>query len=170
MTEDISKELNKPETEKKKKKRQRGFAGIIWNQMKILNDSDYFKQNYGSDDLSFLLIAKDDKHAALAKIKDGLVEVDDIKNTPEALKEVKYNALLECNTEQFFALAMGKISTFGMFKLWIARKIKMHGISKLIILLKYFHVISYLTKEKIKAQKEAQTKEKVEQKGEEKTE
>lgn len=152
------------EGEIKKKKKQRGFAGIIWGQMKVLNESEYFKQNYGSDNLSFLLIARDDRHAALVEIKDGLVNVDDIKNSPEDLKQIKYNASLECNIDQFFALAMGKISTLSLIKLWITRKLRMHGIIKLMRLLKYFHIIKYITKEKIKAQKETQMEEKTEDK------
>jgi hypothetical protein len=44
-----------------------------------LNDSSYFKENYGEEKFKVLLICTDDRVAALVDVNDGAVDVDGIK-------------------------------------------------------------------------------------------
>ncbi|MHA1369506.1 MAG: hypothetical protein ACTSWN_00695 [Promethearchaeota archaeon] len=153
MSTDEQTKCSKP-VKKKKKKRPRGFAGMIWGQVKLLNESDYFKEKYGQDNLSFLLVATDQRYAAHIIVKDGVVSVDGIPNTKEDLKQVKPSASMRCKFDDFFAIAAGKVKTAGLLAWLITRRLKIKGIKKLMRLLKYFKIIAYINKEKIKQIKE----------------
>ena len=80
-----------------KKKRLRGFAGIVSKQIEPLNDNEKFKEKYKDMQLKVLLNAKDGKYAALLVIDKGTIHVEDFKNNPkENLKKkvLGWNGLL----------------------------------------------------------------------------
>ncbi len=93
-----------------RKKKPRGFAGEIFNQLKPLNSSDFFKESHGNDNFSIFLVASDDSHAALVHVQNGVINVEDIKNKKEDLKQIKYNGQIIATFETFLAFAMGKVS------------------------------------------------------------
>jgi putative sterol carrier protein len=132
---------------KKKKKRLMGFAAIIAGQLKPLNNSDYFKEKYGEDNFDILLIATDDRRAALVHIKDGTVEIEQVKNTPEEIKPVKKKIKTRITTdiETFLKFAMGKVDPI---KAVLKRKLKIKGIRKILQFVKYFKVLSYIEKQR----------------------
>ena len=57
-------------TEEKKKK-PRGFAGVIYTQMMPLNAKEKFKEKYKDASVKLLLNATDGKYAALIVIDKG---------------------------------------------------------------------------------------------------
>lgn len=127
-----------------KKKKLRGFAKIISQQLEPLNEKDEFKEKFKDTDLKILLNAVDGRYAALIKIKKGEVEVDGIKNkekenlTQEALG---WDGKLATTTELFFKIATGELSTLSMIGKIITRKIKIKGISKVLILSDLFAIL-----------------------------
>jgi hypothetical protein len=140
---------------KEKRKKVRGFAGIIWNQIGILNESEYFKKNYGQLNLKVLLISTDDKHAAYVKIKDGTVDLDDLKYEKEDPKAIKslikdnpHEGLLKTDTETFFAIATGKMSTMGLLKMVLKKEIQ--GVKAMLTFSKLLRVSAHETKNKAK--------------------
>lgn len=133
-----------------KKKRPRGFAGDIYNQLKPLNTSEYFKQTYGQDNYTILLQATDDSHAAFTKIENGKVEVEDVSTKNEEFKQLKPQAKVATSYDLFLKLAMGKLKTKDMIKLIFTGKLKIKGIKKVLHFVKYFKVLSFIAKEQRK--------------------
>ncbi len=113
------------EKKKKKEKKPRGFAKVIYNQLNILNQSDYFKENHKEDDFKFLLCAKGDKNAAHVIIKDGSVKVEGIKKNEDFnIKKIEWDAYLNIEIETLFALTTGKPPMGKLLKSLIKREIR----------------------------------------------
>lgn len=113
-----------------KKKKPRGFAGVIAKNLEPLNEIETFKEHYKDADLKILLNATDGKYAALIKVKNGTLEVDGIKNNDkEAMSQesLGWDGKLETNTELFFKIAMGELSTGKMLLKMVGRKVKIKG-------------------------------------------
>ncbi|TXT62861.1 MAG: hypothetical protein BAJALOKI3v1_480004 [Promethearchaeota archaeon] len=127
-----------------KKKKLRGFAKVISQQLEPLNDNEEFKKKFKDTNLKILLNAVDGRYAALIKIKEGTVEVDGIKNnekenlTKEALG---WDGRLATTTNLFFKIATGELSTISMIGKIITRKIKIKGISKVLALTEIFALL-----------------------------
>jgi len=127
-----------------KKKKLRGFAKIISQQLEPLNNVDEFKEKFKDTDLKILLNAVDGRYAALIKIKNGEVEVDGIKNKnkEDLTQEVLgWDGKLATTTELFFKIATGELSTLSMIGKIITRKIKIKGISKVLVLSDLFAML-----------------------------
>ncbi|MHA1726206.1 MAG: hypothetical protein ACTSYC_07050 [Promethearchaeota archaeon] len=113
-----------------KKRKLRGFAGIIAKNLEPLNNIEKFKEKYKDADLKILLNATDGKYAALIKVKNGTVEIEGIKNDDkENLKKevLGWDGKLETTTELFLKLASGELSSMKMLLKLITRKIKIKG-------------------------------------------
>lgn len=150
-------------SEETPKKKLKGFSRTIMGQLGILNESEYFKKNYSDLDLDVLLINIDERYAALVHIKNANVDVDGIKynrKDPKAIKDLikitSWNGMLKVDTEQFFAIATGKMKTSGLLKLVLKRNLR--GIKAMLSFAKLFSVIGHEMKKKIKAEKEAAEK------------
>lgn len=127
-------------------KRIRGFAGLINSVLSPLNDNKSFKEKFSNINTKILINAVNLNFAALIIIDFGTVRVESIPNKPKSnlnKKNLGWNAFLEMDTQTFLAIAMNRISLFGVMKMWITGKIKMRGLRKLLILLK---MIKFLTK------------------------
>lgn len=136
--------------EKSKKKRLRGFAGVINAQLAPLNNIEHFKKKYADEKFKILLNATDGKIAALINVENGTLEVDSVKNTPkEEIKKKKlgWNGKLETTMPIFLDIAMGKLSTGKIVLKVLTRKVKIKGVKNLLKLLNMF---SILDKEKNK--------------------
>ncbi|MHA1871854.1 MAG: hypothetical protein ACTSXF_12970, partial [Promethearchaeota archaeon] len=70
------------------------------------------------------------------------------KDKPLDLKAYKWDGLLKCTTEEFFAIAMGKMSNWKYIKMILKRQIR--GVSAMLKFSSYFKILSHLMKEKIK--------------------
>ncbi len=125
-----------------KKKKLRGFAGIVSKLVEPLNDNEKFKERFKDTELKVLLNAKDGKYAALLAIDKGTIYVEGIKNKPKKnlkKKIVGWDGLLQTKTSTFLEIlesddislgkVVGKILTF---------RIKIRGIKHILILLQLF--------------------------------
>ncbi|MBN2157476.1 MAG: hypothetical protein JW776_15630 [Candidatus Lokiarchaeota archaeon] len=141
--------------EEKSPKKLKGFARTIDGQLGILNESEYFKNKYGDLNLRILLINTDERYAALVSINDAIVDVDGIKfdrkdpnEIKKLIKSTAWNGMLKVDTEQFFAIATGKMSTGGLLKLVLKRNLR--GIKPMLSFSKLFGVIGHEMKKRAK--------------------
>ncbi len=143
-----------PEKKKKKKKKLLGFPSVMWAQLSPLNESDYFKEQYGEDDYSLLLNATDDRRAAIVYVKDGTIKIEQIKNKPEFIKPAKKetNGGITADTETFLKFGMGTVKPVPAI---LSGKLKLRGIGKVLRFKKYFGILRKMKLEK-KAALEAQ--------------
>lgn len=130
---------------KKDEKKVRGFAGLLNSILIPLNENQKFKEEFKNTKTKILLNASNLKFAALIVIDYGTVRVESIPNKPRSnlkKKVVGWNAFLEMDTQIFLGFAMNRISLLKVAKQWLTRKIKMRGITKLLLLLK---MLKFLT-------------------------
>lgn len=134
-------------TEKKpKKKRLRGFPGVVKGQLDALNTNAYFQEKYQDEKFKVLLNANDGKLAAIVKVENGVVEVESVKNIPKEnikKKQLGWDGKLDTTVPIFLEIAMGKLSLWGIIKKVITRKIKIRGIRTLLKLLDMFNILAY---------------------------
>jgi len=126
-------------------KKIRGFAVLINSILAPLNENKRFQDKFRNVNTKILLNASNLNHAAIIIVDKGLVRVESIPNKPkENLKKSKvgWNGFLEMDTQTFLAIAMNRLSLFGVAKKWLTRKVKMRGIRKLLILLKMFRFLT----------------------------
>jgi hypothetical protein len=142
-------------------KKLKGFARTIMGQLGVLNESEYFKKNYSELDIVVLLINTDERYAAIVTIKNAVVGVVGIKYDRKDPKEVKnliktnkWDGMLKVDTEEFFAIATGKMKTAGLLKLVLKRNLR--GIKAMLSFSKLFGVIGHEMKKKAKAEKETE--------------
>jgi hypothetical protein len=134
-----------------KKKKPRGFAGVIYSQLMPLNEREKFKQKYKDSSLKLLLNVTDGRYAALITINNGMIDVEGIPNKEKA--DLKKNVLgwdgkLEMTTELFLEFGMGKISTASFLVKWlITRKIKMKNMKNVMALIDLFAILDEKTEE-----------------------
>jgi hypothetical protein len=129
----------------KENEKIRGFAILINSILTPLNENKKFQEKFGNLKVKFLLNASNLNYAAFIIVEEGFVRVESIPNKPkENLKKQKigWNAFLEMDIQTFLAIAMNRLSLFGVAKKWLTRKIKMRGIRKLLILLKFFRFLT----------------------------
>ncbi len=129
-------------------KEQRGFAGLIANVLKPLNENPNFNKTFKKIQRKFLINATNLKYAAVITLEKGIITVESIQNKPTnnlSKKKIGWDAYIAMEAQIFLALAMKKLSLIGILKKWIAKKIKMKGIRKLLIFLK---ILKFLEEEK----------------------
>ena len=126
-------------------KKLRGFAILINSILSPLNKNKKFQEKFSNLNVKILLNASNLKHAAIIIVERGLLRVESVPNKPEEnlkKKKIGWDAFLEMDTQTFLAIAMNRLSLFGVAKMWLTRKIKMRGIRKLLILLKIFRFLT----------------------------
>lgn len=125
-----------------KKKRLKGFAGIVSKQIEPLNSIEKFKEDFKEKELKILLNAKDGKIAALLVIDKGRIYVEGIENIPkENIKKkiVGWDGLLQAKTQVFVDLLGGeKVSMGNIIGKILTGRIKIRGIKKVLVLLDLF--------------------------------
>jgi len=125
-----------------KKKRLRGFAGIVAKQVEPLNDIEKFKEDFKDKELKILLNAKDGKYAALLVIDHGKVYVEGVKKKPKEnikKKNAGWDGLLQTKTQTFVDLLTGESVSMGSIIAKILTfRIKIRGIKNVLVLLKLF--------------------------------
>jgi len=134
-----------------KKKRLRGFPGIIYKNLDKLNTNEYFKKKHAETDTIVMLNAFDAKAAAMVTIKKGTVSVEGVPNDPKSglkKKVLGWNGKIETTLQIFMDIVVGKLSFGGIVKKFFGRKIKVRGIRKLLILLNLFNILTYEDKKK----------------------
>ena len=125
-----------------KKKRLKGFAGVVAKQVEPLNSIEKFKEDFKDRELKILLNAKDGKYAALLVIDKGKVYVEGIENKPKEnikKKVVGWDGLLQAKTQIFVELLGGEdISMGSIVGKILTGRMKIRGIKKVLVLLKLF--------------------------------
>ncbi|MHA2429781.1 MAG: hypothetical protein ACXACC_01990 [Promethearchaeota archaeon] len=125
-----------------KKKRLKGFAGVVAKQVEPLNSNEKFKEDFKDTELKILLNAKDGKYAALLVIDKGRVYIEGIENSPkENIKKkiVGWDGLLQAKTQIFVDLLGGEdISMGSIVGKILTGRIKIRGIKNVLVLLKLF--------------------------------
>ncbi|HMF33288.1 MAG TPA: hypothetical protein VKK79_17820 [Candidatus Lokiarchaeia archaeon] len=129
-----------PPKKKEKKERLRGFAGLIRDQLGRVNTIQQFKERFADTDLKFLLVATDMYPGALAHIDHGELKFSAVPESEcKKWKKTGAQGLLQCTTEQFMNIAMGKLDPA---KAWLHRQIKLRGPRKLLLFNKVFAILS----------------------------
>jgi hypothetical protein len=126
-----------------KKKRIRGFAGVVSKQIEQLNEIEKFKEDFKDRTVKILLNATDGKNAALIVIDKGTIQVEEVKNNSKSSlkkKNAGWDGRLQAKTNDFVELltsenlsmgsVVGKILTF---------KIRIRGLRKVLTLLELFN-------------------------------
>ena len=128
-------------TEEKKKK-LRGFAGIVSKLVVPLNENEKFKERFKDTQVKVLLNAKDGKYAALLIIDKANIYVEGMKNTPKKnlkKKVVGWDGLLQTKTSIFLEILEGDDISMGKV-VWkiLTFRIKIKGIKHVLLLLQLF--------------------------------
>jgi len=126
-----------------KKKRLRGFAGVVSKQIEPLMEIEKFKEDFKDRAVKILLNATDGKNAALIVIDKGTIHVEEVKNNPKEnikKKNVGWDGRIQAKTNDFVELltsddlsigsVVGKVLTF---------KIRIRGLFKALTLLELFN-------------------------------
>lgn len=125
-----------------KKKKPRGFAGIVAKLVEPLNENEKFKEKFKDTEVKVLLNAKDGKYAALLVIDNGKILVEGLKNNPKKnlkKKVVGWDGLLQTKTATFLEiLENDDISIGKVIGKILTGRIKIRGIKNVLILLKLF--------------------------------
>ncbi len=123
----------KPAAEIKKKKRLKGFAGMISSILKPLNDNARFKERFGTEVMTFVINATDFPPAAVIKVDKGTVTFEEAQ--PNEVKKVKANGVLQGEMDNIMRVASGKVNPIlALFK----GQIKVKGPKKILQLNKMF--------------------------------
>ena len=120
---------------------KRGLAGLMWKIFQILNNNDEFKEEFADTKLTMLMNPKDQRVAAILKIDQGTVNIEDIENDKETIKEVKLDALFEARTETFVDMFTTGLSILGILWKLITRKVKIRGMRKMMALNKIVEIL-----------------------------
>ena len=145
-----------------RKKKLRGFPGIIKNNLEPLNTNEFFKKKHAETSVKIMLNAFDAKAAAIVTIDKATIKVEGVPNTPrEGLKKkvLGWNGKIETTLQIFMDIVIGKLKLGGMAKKVLSRKIKVRGIRKLLVVLDCFNILSYESKKAEEAKKVAEAKE-----------
>jgi hypothetical protein len=125
-----------------KKKRLRGFAGIVSKQVEPLNENEKFKEKFKDTQVKVLLNAKDGKYAALLIIDKGKIYVEGFKNNPKKNLKKKvagWDGLLQTKMKTFIKLLENDdISLGNVVGKILTGRIKIRGIKHVLVLLQLF--------------------------------
>jgi len=128
--------------EVEKKKRLKGIAKVVANQVEVLNTIVQFKEDYKDSLIKILLNPKDGKQAALLVIENGRIYVEGIENNLKSSiskKALGWDGFMETKTNVFAdILGGGDISLGSIIWKVITFRIKLKGIKNVLILMKLF--------------------------------
>ena len=110
---------------------RRGLAGLLWIQMKPVNQSEKFKEMYKDKTLSILYNLTDQKYAALIKVENGALDIQHINKDEESLENLSVDASMTCTTELFFDFSTGKVSKFSALIKMLTGKLKIKNMGKM---------------------------------------
>jgi len=125
-----------------KKKRIRGFAGVVSKQIEPLNEIEKFKEDFKDRTIKILLNATDGKYAALIVIDKGTIYVEEVKNTPKEnlkKKNAEWDGRLQAKTDAFVNLLTSEDLSLGsVLGQILTFKIRIRGLRKALTLLELF--------------------------------
>ncbi len=125
-----------------KKKRLKGFAGVVSKQIEPLNSIEKFKEDFKDRSVKLLLNATDGKDAAMIVIDKGHIYVEGIKNTPKEnikKKNAGWDGRIQAKTDAFVNLLTSEDLSFGsVLGQILTFKIRIKGLKKALTLLELF--------------------------------
>ncbi len=125
-----------------KKKRLKGFAGVVSKQIEPLNSIEKFKEDFKDRSVKLLLNATDGKDAAMIVIDKGHIYVEGIMNTPKEnikKKNAGWDGRIQAKTDAFVNLLTSEDLSFGsVLGQILTFKIRIKGIRKALTLLELF--------------------------------
>ena len=125
-----------------KKKRLRGFAGVVSNQIEPLNDIEKFKEDFKDKKIKILLNATDGKNGALIVIDKGTIFVEEVKNKPKEnvkKKNAGWDGRIQAKTEAFVNLLTNEDLSIGtVLGQILTFRIRIRGLRKALTLLELF--------------------------------
>ncbi|MCK4381150.1 MAG: hypothetical protein KAW51_08445 [Candidatus Lokiarchaeota archaeon] len=125
-----------------KKKRLKGFAGVVSKQIEPLNSIEKFKEDFKDRSVKLLLNATDGKDAAMIVIDKGHIYVEGIKNTPKEnikKKNAGWEGRIQAKTDAFVNLLTSEDLSFGsVLGQILTFKIRIKGLRKALVLLELF--------------------------------
>ncbi|MHA1334233.1 MAG: AMP-binding protein [Promethearchaeota archaeon] len=121
-----------------------GFVKLIWQQLIPLNYNPSFKERYKNNNLTFMINIKDTDSAALIRVRNGELTVENVKNGDKKYMKNLYtqfncDGMLETTTATLIEISQGNMSQGAMLKEIIKRKIRVKGIKKLKLLNELFN-------------------------------
>ena len=126
-----------------KKKRLRGFAGVVSKQIEPLNDIEKFKEDFKDKTIKILLNATDGKNGALIVIDKGTIFVEEVKNKPKEnvkKKNAGWDGRIQAKTDAFVNLLTNEDLSFGtVLGQVLTFKIRIRGLKKALTLLELFN-------------------------------
>ena len=126
-----------------KKKRLKGFAGVVSKQIEPLNEIEKFKEDFKDRTVKILLNATDGKNAALIVIDKGVIYVEEIKNEPKEnlkKKNTGWDGRIQAKTNDFVELLTSEDLSIGkVVAKVLTLKIRIRGLFKALTLLELFN-------------------------------
>ncbi|MFX1365287.1 MAG: hypothetical protein ACFFCE_17045 [Promethearchaeota archaeon] len=131
-------------TEEKKKK-LRGFAGMLSKQIEPLNEMEAFREKLKDINVKVLLNAKDGKWAALLIVENSKIYVEGIKNEPKKnlkKKNAGWDGFFEATMPLFLEMLTNRdnFSKGKAIRKILSGKMKIRGIKHVLKLLKLFEL------------------------------
>ncbi|MFX1574560.1 MAG: hypothetical protein ACFFB0_17605 [Promethearchaeota archaeon] len=125
-----------------KKKRLRGFAGVVSKQVDQLNDIEKFREDFKNTEIKIMLNATDAKNAALIIIDKGTIYVEGVDNKPKKnLKKENagWDARISAKTQVFVDLLTSENLSIGsVLPKILTFRLRIRKISMALTLLKLF--------------------------------
>jgi hypothetical protein len=125
-----------------KKKRLKGFAGVVSKQIEPLNSIEKFKEDFKDTEIKIMLNATDGKNAALIIINKGKIYVESVDNKPKKnvkKKNAGWDARLQAKTNVFVNLLTSEDLSFGsVLGQILTFKLRIRKLGKALTLLKLF--------------------------------
>ena len=109
----------------------RGFAAIVAQRFKSVNDNEEFKEFSKDISVKLLLNPTDQKFAALISVEKGTLTVEGIRNDDKkALKKktLGWNGRMATNLQTFMKLAAGQVGLGKLLLKILTRKVKVRGL------------------------------------------
>lgn len=125
-----------------KKKRLRGFAGVVSKQVDQLNSIEKFKEDFKDREIKIMLNATDAKNSALIVIEKGKIYVEGVDNKPKKnlkKKNAGWDARISAKTQIFVdILTSENLSIGSVLPKILIFKLRIRKIGKALTLLKLF--------------------------------
>ncbi|MFX1312094.1 MAG: hypothetical protein ACFFHD_05735 [Promethearchaeota archaeon] len=125
-----------------KKKRLRGFAGVVSKLVDQLNNNEKFKEGFKDTEIRILLNATDANNAALIVIDKGKIYVESINNKPKKnlkKKNADWDTRISAKMQDFVDLLTSEnLSIRKVLSKILTFKLRIRKIRKAVTILKLF--------------------------------
>ncbi|MFX0135547.1 MAG: hypothetical protein ACFFDN_18020 [Candidatus Hodarchaeota archaeon] len=110
------------------------FVKSIKEGYESLNNNETFKKEFKDANFKILLNPEDKEYAALVTVKNGIVSVEGIKNSPKeniSKEKLGWDSYMKTKRQTFKEIGDGTLSSRDIRRKVLARKIKVKGLKYL---------------------------------------